>query len=878
MPRAAPEGSRDRLADFERLLNGLFARFVAVDADGIEDALRTSLEELAGFVGADRSYLIRYDPGGATSWMTQEWCAPGIEPSWEQEQGVDPWAAPRQHERLARLEVNEITDVAGLGDGWEADRAYLDEQGITAILEVPFSLDGRLAGVIGFDCVSSAVTWRPEDVTALRAVASLLEQVLARSLTESALATTVEELRAVFAEAPVALLLIDPVGVVLRVNEAATTLLGIGEDELVGSTVMEFTHEGDMRRAIPVWAQLLAPDGPDDNTTEARLITPTGERWHRVDSRAARDEDGDLIYTTVHLTDIDQARRATAALDRSERRFGTLVENLPDSVMRFDLDGEVVFANATAVRIRDDLRARGTVMAGDWPALPPHVRPRFRRAMTAAIERRETHTLEYDLGPAGDETWSESTFVPEVGPDGEVESVLLVARDVTERRRQEAELAHRATHDDLTGLANRALLMAVLDQAVERLGTDPGHLSLLFLDLDRFKVVNDSLGHATGDELLCQVARRLGGVLRPGDVLARLGGDEFTLLLPDADVDTACAVAARLQDALRPPVDVGGTTFEVTASIGVVETDRPTPPADLLRWADAAMYRAKELGRNRVATFDDVLRAEVSERIELDRELSHALERDELEVHFQPEVDLLTARTVGVEALVRWRHPTRGLVPAVRFVPLAEENGTIVPLGRWVLAESCAAAAGWIADRLVDEDFVVRVNLSARQLDQPGLADEVARLLELTGVEPGRLCLEITETALMRDAAVGLRVLTELRAVGVRLAVDDFGTGYSSLSFLKRFPLDVLKIDRSFVDGLPDDAEDTAIATTILHLARSLDLDVTAEGVETEEQRRALLDLGCERAQGYLFGRPMPAEDLVAHLTSGAADRVDIGP
>ena len=267
-----------------------------------------------------------------------------------------------------------------------------------------------------------------------------------------------------------------------------------------------------------------------------------------------------------------------------------------------------------------------------------------------------------------------------------------------------------------------------------------------------------------------------------------------------------------------------------------------------------------------MCTFDDVLRAEVSERTELDQAMAGALERDEIEVHYQPEVDLLTGRIVGAEALVRWRHPARGLLAADRFVPLAEDNGMIVALGGWVLARACRAAAGWIDRGLVSQDFVIRVNLSARQLDEPGLSSEVADLLASAGLPPGRLCLEITETALMRDAVVGLRVLTELREVGVHLAVDDFGTGYSSLSFLKRFPLDILKIDRSFVDGLPDDAEDTAIATTILSLARSLGLSVVAEGVETEAQRRALVELGCTRAQGYLFSRPVTEERLLEQL------------
>lgn len=858
--------SSDRLADFQRLLNGLFARFVAVSPAHLEDALRTSLRELASFVGADRSYIIRYDEDTATSWMTHEWCAPGIEPSFDMEQGNDVWAAPRQHERLARLEVNEITDVTALDGDWAQDRDYLLDQGITAILEVPFRLDGRLAGVIGFDCVASAVAWRPEDVTALRAVASLMEQVLARSMTEAELATTVDELRAVFHEASVPLMLVDDRGRVLQANEKAVELLAVPGGELVGSDIDAFTHPGDRAEAMPSWAAMLPPGGPDAVTSELRLLTPVGERWHRIDARASRGPDGWLTYTTIHLTDIDDARRATAALDRSERRFGTLVENLPDGVLRIDLAGGIVFANATATRDRDVLQGRGSRMVNGWPRLTGVHRPAFHGAFRATAAGLGARTIEYAVGPPGDELWFEATFVPEVGADGTVESVLLVTRDQTDRKRQEAELAHRATHDTLTGLPNRALLLAVLGQAADALAGLPGGIALLFLDLDRFKAVNDSLGHGVGDRLLCRVADRLAIALRPGDVLARLGGDEFTVLLHDVDTDGALAVADRLQDALRAPLDIDGTSFPVTVSIGVVATEEPADAMDLLRWADAAMYRAKDLGRNRVCTFDDVLRAEVSERTELDQAMAGALERDEIEVHYQPEVDLLTGRIVGAEALVRWRHPARGLLTADRFVPLAEDNGMIVALGGWVLARACRAAAGWIGRGLVSDDFVIRVNLSARQLDEPGLSSEVADLLSSTGLSPGRLCLEITETALMRDAAVGLRVLTELREVGVHLAVDDFGTGYSSLSFLKRFPLDILKIDRSFVDGLPDDAEDTAIATTILSLARSLGLSVVAEGVETEAQRRALVELGCTRAQGYLFSRPVTEERLLERL------------
>ena len=715
--------SGDRLADFQRLLNGLFARFVAVSPAHLEDALRTSLQELASFVGADRSYIIRYDEDTATSWMTHEWCGPGIEPSFDMEQGNDVWAAPRQHERLARLEVNEITDVTALDGDWAQDRDYLLDQGITAILEVPFRLDGRLAGVIGFDCVASAVAWRPEDVTALRAVASLMEQVLARSVAEAELATTVDELRAVFHEASVPLMLVDDRGRVLQANEKAVELLAVPGGDLVGSDIDAFTHPGDRAEAMPSWAAMLPPGGPDAITSELRLLTPAGERWHRMDARASRGPDGWLTYTTIHLTDIDDARRATAALDRSERRFGTLVENLPDGVLRFDLAGGIVFANATAARDRDVLRARGTRMVNGWPRLTGVHRPAFHRAFRATVAELGTRTIEYAVGPPGDELWFEATFVPEVGADGTVESVLLVTRDQTDRRRQEAELAHRATHDTLTGLPNRALLLAVLGQAADALTTLPGGLALLFLDLDRFKAVNDSLGHGVGDRLLCRVADRLAIVLRPGDVLARLGGDEFTVLLHDVDTDGALAVADRLQDALRAPLDIDGTSFPVTVSIGVVATEEPADAIDLLRWADAAMYRAKDLGRNRVCTFDEVLRAEVSERTELDQAMRRrpgagARSRSTT----SPRSTSSPGRIVGAEALVRWHHPARGLLAADRFVPLAEDNGMIVALGGWVLARACRDAAGWIDRGLVSQDFVIRVNLSARQLDEPGLS------------------------------------------------------------------------------------------------------------------------------------------------------------
>ncbi len=870
----------ERFQAFEHLLDRLFARFLSVATPQLDAALLTTVEELGRFVGADRSYIIRYDWSTRTTTMTHEWCNDGVEPSFDMEQALPMEIAPRQQALLANIDVNQIDDVAALGPGWEEDRDFLAAEGITAILEVPFAIDGELAGVIGFDAVHGPFAWRSSDVTALKAVASLLANVLARTMAEGVLDDTVRELRAVFGDAPVPLMLLDHTGTVLRANQAALEMFGADMDELVGSNALHRIQPADLTEVAPRWVEMLERDGPDRSTDEVRFLTPVGYRWHRVDASATRTANGDFQYSTVHLVDVDDAHRTANQLGRSERRFGSLVETLPDAVMRFDRNHRITFANAAAIRTSQELAAAGVVMRAGWPRLERTSASTLKESLSTVLSKGRPVTVEYSVGMGDAARWCESTFVPEFAADGTVESVLLVARDITHRRTQEAELEHQATHDILTGLPNRSLLLSLLAGAVASRPDEPGdrRLALLFLDLDRFKTVNDTLGHGTGDELLCRVADRLSAVLRPCDTLARLGGDEFTVLLPDVGPGEAAVVAERLQGSLDTPIDIDGITFRMTVSIGVVEAEEPAAPADLLRWADAAMYEAKAQGRNRVACFDARMRAEVSERNELDRDLAGALDRGEFVLHYQPEVDLLTGETVGCEALVRWHHPTMGTMSADRFISLAEENGTIVTLGRWVLHDACHTVARWRDEGVVAQDFVLRVNLSPRQIDQAGLAAEVAHLLDAVGLPARQLCLEITETALMRDVRAGMAALTELHDVGVQLAVDDFGTGYSSLSYLKRFPLDVLKVDRSFVDGLPDEAHDVAITTAILDLARSLDLSVTAEGVETIEQRDALIDMGCRHAQGYLFGRPMPAEELIAHIAEAGRAASDRSP
>jgi diguanylate cyclase (GGDEF)-like protein len=385
---------------------------------------------------------------------------------------------------------------------------------------------------------------------------------------------------------------------------------------------------------------------------------------------------------------------------------------------------------------------------------------------------------------------------------------------------------------------------------------------VLFLDLDRFKIVNDSLGHETGDQLLVETSRRLKACLRPGDMAARFGGDEFTVLLDSIrGVDDATMVAERIASALTTPFDLGGHEVHTTTSVGIVLSHAGGERAEeLLRDADVAMYRAKSKGRARYEVFDLEMSSEAFERLRMEIDLRQALKRGQLRLHFQPLVGLSTGGIVGCEALVRWEHPDRGLVPPNDFIALAEETNIIVPLGAWVIHETCRQARRWRDAHFADRPFHVSVNLSARQFQQPGLVEEVSRALSESGLEPNCLNLEITESVMMVAGEAVVNGLASLRALGVQLSLDDFGTGFSSLSYLKEFPLDTLKVDRSFVNGTGTDAQDAAIVQAVHSLARALGMKVVAEGIETADQLDRLRAMSCDIGQGYYFSKPLTPE------------------
>ncbi|MFL6207981.1 MAG: putative bifunctional diguanylate cyclase/phosphodiesterase [Pyrinomonadaceae bacterium] len=441
--------------------------------------------------------------------------------------------------------------------------------------------------------------------------------------------------------------------------------------------------------------------------------------------------------------------------------------------------------------------------------------------------------------------------------------LIFQVQDITDRKLAEQRLQHDAFHDALTGLPNRAMFLDHMRLAIGRAQRREGKgFAVLYLDVDRFKVINDSLGHPIGDQLLVGLARRIESCLRPGDTVARLGGDEFILLVEDLNAETeAIVVADRIQTQLQTPFELNGREVFATVSIGIASSwTSYQNPEDIVRDADTAMYRAKTRGKSRYEIFDGAMHAHATSVLQLETDMRHALERQEFFVHYQPIVALEGFKLRGFEALVRWQHPERGYISPVEFIPIAEETGLIIPLGEWVLREACAQMERWQKIFPADPPLVVSVNLSGKQFIQQDLIKNVACIIEETGIDPKGLKLEITESMVMDNVEQATEMLRQLRALGLKLSIDDFGTGYSSLSYLHRFPVDTLKIDRSFVTRMTDNNENLEIVRTIITLAQTLGMDVVAEGVETKEQLSMLHTLGCEHGQGYYFSKPVDAK------------------
>jgi diguanylate cyclase (GGDEF)-like protein/PAS domain S-box-containing protein len=559
-----------------------------------------------------------------------------------------------------------------------------------------------------------------------------------------------------------------------------------------------------------------------------------------------------------------------------ENRYGPLPEGVPSVAYIFEpgIEGRCLYISPSVEEVLGYPRRQWLEERGLWDRIL-HADDADRVVSNEAECARSGEKLvqEYRLRAAdGRDVWirDEMTVVMDrqTGEDPLFYGVFL---DVSDRKRMESELERLALYDALTGLPNRALFADRLAHVLARRGRETA-TAVYFLDLDRFKRINDSLGHGAGDEVLREVARRLDGVLRPEDTVARFGGDEFTVLCESVGgVLEAVSIADRLQRPLREPLNAGGAELRLSASIGVaiVEPGEIGDAQHLIEDADAAMYRAKERGGARAELFDSAMRDNAVKALQIEQELQQALERGDLRLYLQPGVDLRTGQVIGAEALVRWQHPQRGLIVPDRFLSVAEETGLIVPLGAWVIGEACRQLAEW-QSRPETAGLHLSLNLSARELTHPDVVGNVLGCVRESGVDPSYLTIEVTESTAMADGDSGFRALRELSGEGIRVAIDDFGTGYSSLEQLRRMPVDIVKVDRSFVSGMADDPTDRALVAAVVGMGRALNLAVVAEGIESPEDAEALRELGCNIGQGFLFAKPLPAEAMDELLSSGA--------
>jgi diguanylate cyclase (GGDEF)-like protein/PAS domain S-box-containing protein len=694
-----------------------------------------------------------------------------------------------------------------------------------------------------------------------QAGAPVLQDLLARSVDQSSYGVV----------------LTDTQGCVVYCNPSFSRMTGYSLEEIAGKV----HHPWDPQHQVQhVYRDLLALPQVDASwSADTEAQRKDGSRyWERQVVSTVRDASGQVTHLMVLKQDISERK---GRRDEYERRRHLQEQALVSSsngimITRSDAeDHSIVYVNPAFERITGYTADEVIGREGRFLVRDDLAQPALENIRTALREKREGQATLRNYRKDGSLFWNELHIAPVLDLRGEATTHFVsVINDVSERVQYQQALEYQANHDSLTGLANRNLLNDRIEQAIAWAKRNNNVIGVMLLDLDHFKRINDASGHTAGDALLKEVASRLRGCVRETDTVARLGGDEFVIILTDLPLpDDVDHIASKLLGVLSRPMEIVGRDVQVTASIGVALYPRDGDHGEvLLRYADIAMYRVKEHGRNSVRQFVPEMGSSAISRLDMEAAMRRGLERGEFLLHYQPKIELATGRVVGAEALVRWQHPQIGLIHPIEFIRLAEETGLILPLGEWVLEEACRQLVAWCA--LGFDDFKVAVNMSARQFRQDDLSDRVASVLQLTGVNPQQLILELTESMVMQDADTTRMVLVALKTLGPSLSLDDFGTGYSSLSYLRRFPIDELKIDRSFVNDIHTSEDDAAIAAAIVAMARSLGLSVVAEGVERKEQAALLAQIGCNQAQGYLYARPMAAAAMLErmrHQPTGAA-------
>ncbi len=702
-------------------------------------------------------------------------------------------------------------------------------------------------------------------------VSGTAQDVTARRRVEDELRRSEQRFRAVAETACDAIVTVDADGAILTFNAAAEQMFGRSAADAIGQPLASLLPARlRAEHAASFTAAPTEPPSPVGTTMALTGRRGDGTEFPIEMSLAHWQIDGEWFGTSI-IRDVTERERAAAEIRAANSLLNATLESTGDGILVTDLDNNIVITNrrfAELLRLPDSVIAGGDAAAAAQLVLDQLEEPDTVLAqIEASRQHRETPT--FDTLACKDGRVFERGYRP-LHMDDEIVGSVWTIRDVTERARLEAQLAHQAFHDSLTGLANHALFVDRVEHALQRRVRTGNHVAVLFIDLDDFKTVNDSLGHSAGDELLVQVSQRLRDGVRSEDTIARLGGDEFAMLVEAGADDAAIEIAERTIGLLVHPFSVAGKDINISASIGIAFAGEDATADQLHRNADLAMYDAKALGKGCYQLFEPEMHRAALERLELDADLRLACERDELLVHYQPIVRLTSGRVAGVEALVRWDHPRRGLLQPDDFIPCAENNGLINHIGNHVLRVACGQVRQWQVDHPDYADLTLSVNLSPRQLLDPNLVDRVRTALDDAGLDHRHLTLEITEGAIMANTQAAIAQLAALKTLGVGLAVDDFGIGHSSLRYLQQFPIDCLKIDKSFVADLEGGPEDSALARAIARLAHTLHLTAVAEGVESAGQARRLRELGCDLAQGFYFSRPIAADELTVLLVSDA--------
>ena len=742
-----------------------------------------------------------------------------------------------------------------LADGADNDLidARLQEAGGIEDLEcAAITRDGRLVEV--------ALSARYADLDGERCIVAVVRDLTEHRRTEMALAESEEKFARIFHRSPDAMSIVRLAdGVIIDVNDGFTQLFECARDSVVGRTIRDLRPDSEGYASLH-W---LLDATRDLANLEVDLVVPRGTIPALV-STTLSEINGEVCAISL-IKDMSELARARLAVEESERRFRGAFEHAPIGMMLIGPTARISQVNRMLCELlgyeEEELVGRepdSLVFEEDR-----HEHQRIRRELLSGAADEATLETRY-VRKDGSIIWTNRHIVLQRDADGTPVHVIVQVQDITDLKTSRERMEKLAFYDTLTDLANRRLFTDRLQQAVRHAVRTERPTALMYLDLDNFKRVNDSLGHEAGDELLRTVAARLREAVRTEDTVGRFGGDEFTILLNEAcDSRGASAVARKVLASLAEPITLAGHEFRVTTSIGVtLAPDDGTDPQTLLKNADLAMYRAKERGRDNYQFFSEELNDRAMDRLIIENELRTALSGDQFELYYQPQISVASRTITGLEALVRWRHPERGLLAPDAFIRVAEESGLIVPLGDWSIRRACDQLSQ-LRER-IGADVRIAVNISARQFSDPRLPTTVARALEESGLDASALELEITETMLMHDVEEAIRTLETLHELGVSLAVDDFGTGYSSLAYLKRLPLDRVKVDRTFVSEIPHNEDDMAITSAVIAMAHQLKLDVVAEGVETQAQLDFLAAEQCELAQGYLFGQPLPFEQVEA--------------